>query len=560
MGKKEQMKKIKGLSISSGKVIAKVCVYSQVKHKSVMRRSIDTEKDAVEEIRRFEDAIAACSKEIDEMVNKVRREIGDREAEIYIAQKHIVNDPVIKEEVKKRVLKDRKNVEIIIDEVFKEYEEKFASLDNKYISERSSDISDINGRLLNYLLKTQPGFDCEGQEHCQKGMERIIVAKELTTDMMVHMNLSHVYGIVTEHGGATSHAAIIARAAGIPAVSGVIGIYNEVSCGVEILLDGDNGTVIIRPDKETADSVIQADAVEMKKGHLLLTPEGMEVLANASLIEDVEQAVSMYADGIGLFRTELLFIRMQHLLAEEEQFQFYSKVTEIMKGKPVTFRLLDVGGDKELAFLKPEREINPYLSLRGSRFLLANQQIFITQLRALVRLSTFGKVRILFPMIIDNSQVDKILTSLKEVITTVESIPENIISGVMFEVPSACLQAEDILKKVDFACIGSNDLIQYLFAVERDNEFTSQDFNPAHPVLWNIMKNLGNVAKHLEKPISICGEMAGKKEMVSRFLNAGITSLSVSPRLIPRVRNEMEKYVSNSRPLSQSASSRFDSP
>jgi phosphotransferase system enzyme I (PtsI) len=348
---------------------------------------------------------------------------------------------------------------------------------------------------------------------------------------------------VTERGGARSHAAIIARAAGIPAVSTATGIYKEVKCGDEILVDGDTGTVIVKPDKRTVDTIIQADTVEIENKRLLTTPEGMEVLANASLIEDVEQAANMGADGIGLFRTELLFIRMQHLLSEDEQFRFYLKVADTMPGKPVVFRLLDVGGDKELAFMKSEREINPFLSLRGSRFLLANKEIFTTQLRALVRLSTACKVKILFPMIIDSSQVDTIISALQEVTGVVESVPENILTGVMFEVPSACLQAEDILKKVDFANIGSNDLIQYLFAVERDSEVTSKAFNPRHPVLWSIMKNLSDTAKRLNKPITTCGEMAGKKGMISQFLDTGITSLSVSPRLIPRVRNEMVKYV-----------------
>ncbi len=534
------MKEYKGLAISSGKVVSKVCLYSQIQHKSIINKNIKTKKDVAQEIKRFENAVLACSTEMDEITEKVRNAIGDSEAEIYIAQKHIMNDPVIINEIKKRITQEKKNAEVILDKVYSEYEEKFANLSNEYISERSSDINEIRMHLLNYLLKTQPGFDCEGQEHCYKGRMRVIVAKELTTDMMVNMNLKHVYGIVTEHGGINSHAAIIARAAGIPAVSGAIGIYRDASCGDEVLVDSDSGTVIINPDKSIKDKIITEDAVEREKGVSLSTPKGMQVLANASLIEDVELAASMHADGIGLFRTELSFMRAQRLLTEDEQFDFYSKVIRLMVDRPINFRLLDVGGDKELTFLKNKGEKNPNVSLRGARFLLANHDILYTQVRALLRLSKFCPIRILIPMIVDIQQLDKILAHIKEIMKTINIVPENIQFGVMFEVPSACLQAEEIYKMVDFGCIGSNDLIQYLFALDRDNELVSQDFNLEHQVLWSIMKNLSDTAKKAGKPLSICGEIAGKKSMVTHFLKTGITSLSVSPRLIPRIRNEME--------------------
>ncbi len=537
------MKQFKGLPISSGKVVAKICVYSQVTHQGIVERTLDSDKEVEAEIKRFESAVTTCSEGMDSIAANVRKEIGESEAEIYVAQKHIMNDPVIIDEIKKRITANRKNAELIIDEVYSEYEEKFANLDNQYMSERSNDISDIRTRLLNYLLKTQPGFNCEGQGNCQRGKERIIVAEELTTEMMVHMNLSRVYGIVTEHGGLNSHAAIIARAAGIPAVTGADGIFKEVRCGSEILVDGDNGIVIVKPDQETQERILASEKVDVSQGYALSTPQGMEVLANASMLEDVQQAVNMNADGIGLFRTELCFIREQHLLNEQEQYSFYQKIIKIMGEKPVTFRMLDVGGDKQLAFLKSSKRTNPHLQMRGSRFLLANREIFVTQLRSLLRLSKRYKMRVLIPMIIDSLQVDKLISVVKEVMATVEAKSENLRLGVMFEVPSAFFEAEEIIKKVDFASIGSNDLIQYLFAVERENEIEAQDFNPEHPVLWKTMKMLSDVANKLDKPLSICGEMAGKKEMVSRFLDIGLTSLSVSPRLIPRVKLEMENYI-----------------
>jgi len=442
-----------------------------------------------------------------------------------------------------KITQEKKNVEVAISDVFSKYEEKFANRDDEYFSERSTDIGEISRRLLDRLSNTRPGFNCEGQEHCSRGNERIIVAEELTADMTVHMNLNHVRGIITEHGGYSSHAAIIARSVGVPAVSGVKGIYQHVSCGEQVLLDGDTGTVILDPDEKIIRELIPVDYVTSDKVCLLSSPQGMGAFANASMLADVEQAVAVRADGIGLFRTEISFIRAERLLSEEEQYSLYTEIMRVIDGRTMTFRLLDIGGDKELPFLKITKESNPFLGLRGARFLLESSEVFSSQVKALVRLSKQGKVRILFPMVIDTIQLDKLLQAARAVMATVEVVPENIEFGAMFEVPSACLQAESIMKKVDFTSIGSNDLIQYLFAVDRTNESVSEDYNPEHPALWEVLANLSATAEKTGKPLSICGEMAGREGMPTRLLDIGITALSVSPRLIPRVRNEMAGYV-----------------
>lgn len=530
-----------GLAISAGKVVAKVCVYYTEKHNTLTIRQLANEMEINAEIKRFYDAVAICSADFDKASEEVRVNIGVAEAEIFQAQKHIVNDPVINSEIEQVLIRKKINLEPVVSEVYKKYETKLASLENLVLRERSTDLAEIRRKLLGVLANTRPGFHCEGQLHCSRGVDRVIVAEELTSDMMVHMNLDHVRGIVTEHGGFTSHAAIIARSIGIPAVSGVRGILEKISCGTMVLVDGDNGHVIIEPDSETVEKLIPVEEVQGEIVCRLYSPRGVEAHANVSLMDDVQQAVAVHADGIGLFRTEINFIREERIPTEDEQYAFYAEVQRLMGERPVVFRLLDVGGDKELPFLKIEKETNPYLGWRGSRFLLGSNDIFATQVKALLRLSRKQKLRILFPMVIDIVQLQKLVSAVRELIQITDTNPENLLLGAMFEVPSACLQANSILKLIDFATIGSNDLVQYLFAIDRNNELVSQDYNPHHPVLWELIEQLSTTAKNIGKPLSICGEIAGLPHMVSRILNCGINSFSVSPRLIPRLRNEMHK-------------------
>ena len=537
-----QNKEFRGLSISSGKVSAKVCVYSQKKHSEVAAVNLETEEEIRKELQRFRDTISICNTELDVITKNVIREVGKAEAEIFSTQKHIMNDPVIIKQIEEGIVNGKKNAESVITGVFQQYEKKFENIDNEYFSDRSSDIGEIRRRLLDHLSDTRPGFECEGQRDCVRGKDRVVVAQVLSAEMMSSMNMRRVLGIVTEHGGINSHAAIIARSLGVPAVTGVHGIYKDVSCGMDILVDGDGGTVILEPDEATVKKLIPVDYVSMEKVCLLESPRGTIVQANASMIEDIQQSVSVRADGIGLFRTEISFINANRLLTEEEQYDFYSEVQRLMGDKPVTFRLLDVGGDKELPFLQIRKEENPFLGLRGARFLLENHEIFSPQVKALLRLSKHNHVRILFPMVIDNSQLEKLINAVREIMVAGDVLQENIKLGAMFEVPSACLQADKILKQVDFGSIGSNDLIQYLFAVDRNNESISEDYNPDHPVLWDVLKGLSNTAKQLNKPLSICGEMAGRSNIPTKLLDIGIASMSISPRLIPRVRNELAEY------------------
>jgi phosphotransferase system enzyme I (PtsI) len=540
-----------GLSVNPGKIYAPVCLYSAERHRKVIETKLTSPEEELEDLHKLEKALEAVTIDLEKISLTAAKNMGKVEAEIFVTQKHIVNDPLLGKKIRDTITTEKRNVESAVHQVFLRYEQEFMALDDAYMRERASDISDIRRRILDQLYDLRPGFACEGQAHCRRGKDRIIVAEELTAEMIVHMQLERVMGFVTEHGGLSSHAAIIARSLGIPSVTGVHGILDHVRCGDRVLVDGDSGTVYLKPDTATVERMVPKDRISKEDVRILKSPPGTEVLANASLVDDVTLARAVRADGIGLLRTEIVFLQANRLLSEDEQYDFYLHVVEIMSGKPVTFRLLDVGGDKPLSFLRIEKEANPYLGWRGARFLLGSPDIMALQVRALARVSKMHKIRIMIPMVVDGTQAKELRMLVNDQVATVDAKPENIELGAMFEIPSACLMAKEIFGHMDFGSIGSNDLIQYLFAVDRNNERVSADFNPEHPALWNMLRQLAAAAKRAKKPLSICGEMAGREGTPQKLLDIGISSMSVSPRLVTRVRNEVIKHAGHSGKLNR---------
>lgn len=536
------MQVFNGLSINFGTTLAPTCLYSAERHRHVIETRLKP-GDVAGELKRYRDAVDECSAQLDQIAENTAKAIGKSESEIFVTQKHIINDPQITRQVEEAIRHKKQNAEYAVHQVFQGYEDKFRAIDNIYMRERAGDIGEVRTRLLDNLRNLRPGFICEGQPHCSRGRNRIIVAEELTPDMVVHMDLENVKGFATEHGGISSHAAVIARSLGVPAVSGVHGLLDHVRCGDRILIDGDTGTVYLNPTRKTVEDLAPRHRDEDHEIQVVRTPAGMQVMANAGMLEDVRLARAVDADGIGLFRTEILFLKESRLLSEDEQYGLYRQVIELMGGKPVVFRLLDVGGDKPLPFLHIEEEANPYLGWRGARFLLGSPDILRMQIRALARASAHGHVKIMFPMVVDSRQTEQLRRATHEIMATTDADPERIELGAMFEVPSALFDARGIFRHVHFGSIGSNDLIQYLFAIDRNNERVSQDYNPSHPVLWQMLSKLSTVAASLDKPLSICGEMAAVDGMPTRLTDTGITSLSVHPRLVNRVRCELNRCL-----------------
>jgi phosphoenolpyruvate-protein phosphotransferase (PTS system enzyme I) len=541
------MQAFSGLSINFGTVVAQVCLYSAERHKNIIETRLATDEEVQREITRFRNSLAECSAELETIAASTAQSIGKSEAEIFTTQKHIMNDAAIVERIEKTISTARTNAEFSIHQVFSQYEEQFAQIDNVYLRERASDIGEVRTRLLDHMRDTRPGFVCQGQSHCSRGAGRIIVSETLTPDMIVQMDLERVKGFVTEHGGVSSHAAVIARSLGVPAVSGVQNLLGAVRCGDRVLIDGDTGTVYLHPDETTIADLAPLSRVRTEDVQILVSPAGTEVLANASLIEDVKLARRFAADGIGLFRTEILFMKVGRLLSEEEQYRYYRQILDSMDGRPVIFRLLDVGGDKPLPFLRIEKEENPYLGWRGARFLLGSPDVMGMQVRALARASRHGSLKMMIPMVVDGRQARKLRSAVNEGIAATGVAVDSIKVGAMYEVPSAMFDAKAIFEWMDFGSIGSNDLIQYLFAIDRNNERVSGDYDPEHPVLWRMLVDLTATARGLGRPLSICGEIAGREGIAGKLLETGISSLSVSPRLVNRVRGELGRHRDSER-------------
>jgi len=523
----------KGLALSEGCVVARVCMFNEKRHSNLPLYRVGG-GDVEREIKRTGRAIETATQRLDEIKGRVESDIGAAEAEIFVAQKTILQDPQLLGGIEKHIRTLGTNAEAAVAHVLDSYEAKLQGFDDEYIRDRASDFGEIKRRMLDVLSNIKPQLQCAGEEHCQRGRNRIIVAEELTPSIMVDLDTEHVMGFVTERGGTHSHGAILARALGIPAVSGLSGIRDRIGCGTELLVDGNSGEVVIWPAEDTISTMCPARVGEVKGPQPVDPVPGCTVMANLRIAEDVTEAAAMKAEGIGLYRTEIEVIAAGRLFTEDEYYERYSGVLRAMKGHPVTYRLLDIGGDKALPFLPIPREDNPALGWRGGRLLLGRRDLLQTQARALARVSREGEIRVTYPMIAELEQFLALRGAFREAIDDVEH--GSILHGVMFEVPSACLQAGEILKEADFGSIGTNDLIQYLFAVDRNNELVSADYHADRDVFWNLLAQMAAAARETGKPLSVCGELGGDVRYAARLRAAGIDTVSVNPRRIPSVR------------------------
>lgn len=526
--------RLKGLPISGGTAVARVCFFNENRHSNLPMYKVEG-KGKERELARLKRSTSIVAEQLETLKYDVSMRIGSAEAEIFAAQKAILLDNDFQQKMQDAVGTDNLNAESAIIGVLDMYETRLQEMDNEYIRERSTDIGEIKRRLLDILSNMNPSLQCAGAEHCHNGRDRIVVAEELTPRLTLELDTEHTIGFVTERGGVASHAAILARSLGIPAVSGMEKIHDFLSCGTKLFVNGYTGELILWPSDETLSQV-----PDVKRGKSEFAPpvepvDGFKVFANISLSSDVPDVTAVKAEGIGLYRTEFEFIAAHRILGEDEQFEHYASVVKSMNGKPVYFRLLDIGGDKQLSFLNVPKEENPCLGLRGARFLIRMPELLGNQARALARASQYGPVYVMYPMIVD---LEQFLTLKNMFLKAVSGISSGQVKhGVMFEVPSACLQAEELFKEADFASIGSNDLIQYLFAVDRNNENVAYDYNPGKTALWSLMKQIARSASNAGKELSICGELAGDPQYVSSLIELGITAVSLSPRLISDVRN-----------------------
>lgn len=543
-------KRLTGAAISGGIALARVCLFRQSRHNALPSYSVRGEGVA-RELARLRQATDVVTDRLDSLTSEVAERIGKAEAGIFVAQKMMLQDPVLRDEMDKAIA-DGCNAERAATQTLDGYELQLAELDDEYIRERASDLGELKRRLLDVLCNTAPSFQCAAEGTCARGHNRIVVTQELTPSVTLEMGTAELLGFVTERGGVTSHAAILARALGIPAVSGIPRIHELVPCGTEVLVNGNTGEVIIQPSEETKarweGQVSTGGAVSV------VQPVGsLKVMANISTAAEAAEAVRMEAEGIGLYRTEFEFFAAGASLDEEAQHRLYTDVLGAMGSLPVLFRMLDIGADKPLDELALPKEDNPALGCRGARLLLLRPELMRPQARALARASRRGVVHVTYPMVTGVKQFRRLREAFGEMTSDIET--GRILHGVMFEVPSACMEARSLLDEADFGSIGSNDLIQYFFAADRNNENVVGDFSPDHEVFWQLLESLVAAADATGKDLSLCGELAADTQYTAKLISIGLRAVSVSVRHIPVVRRAAARAVADKQELHTDASS-----
>ncbi|RKD34211.1 phosphoenolpyruvate--protein phosphotransferase [Thermohalobacter berrensis] len=546
---------MKGIGASPGIAIGKVLVKEETKVE-VEKKSIE---DTKAEIERLQEARERSKEQIEKLYNHALENIGKDEAKIFEAHMLILDDPEYFGQVENKIKSENANAEWALKTVTDTFVAMFENMDNEYMRERAADIKDVSGRVLKLLL----GIDTTDFSNLDE--EVIIVAKDLTPSDTAQMDKEKVIGFVTEIGGRTSHSAIMARTLEIPAVVGVEGILEAAQNGDTIVFDGDEGEVYVNPEEKVIEGYEDKkkkyeefkEKLEELKGAKSVTKDGVEVelVANIGTPKDVEGVIRNDGEGIGLYRTEFLYMDRDKLPTEDEQFEAYKEVVEKLEGKPVVIRTLDIGGDKELPYLDLPEEMNPFLGYRAIRLCLDKTDIFKTQLRALLRASAYGNLKIMFPMISSIAEVrqaKKILEEVKEELRSENvEFDDNIEVGMMIEIPAAAVMSDLFAKEVDFFSIGTNDLIQYTTAVDRMNQKISYLYSQFHPALLRLVKQVIDNAHKEGIWVGMCGEAAGDPKLIPVLLGMGLDEFSMSPISILRARwiirntskEEMEEMV-----------------
>jgi len=532
-----------GIAVSAGICRGKILVLHRARHIIARRGLADNELN--EEVGRFEKALVQTRQQILEIQGKVLETLSSKEADIFEAHLLMLEDRVLVDEVIKMVRDQKVNADFAFHTVAERYVMALVSANDEYLRERANDMRDLTARVLDNLLEVEDEFDLRHlAEPC------ILVSHDLSPSTTAQLDKKFVLGFATDIGGQTSHTAIMARSLGIPAVVGLQTVSQELDSGDYALLDGYNGTVIVNPTDQTLFEYGQLAKIKASLAEKLreiqqqpaVTLDGKFIHLSANIEDqnDIESVLVHGAEGVGLFRTEYLFISRESLPTEEEQYQSYRKVAAALKPNPVIIRTLDLGGDKFASHLQLAKEVNPFLGWRAIRFCLAQPELFRAQLRAILRASAEGNVKMMYPMISGleelnqaNALVEKCRAELR---TAGLPFDEKMEIGAMIEIPSAALIADVLAPRVKFFSIGSNDLIQYTLAADRTNEKVSHLYEPTHPAIIRLIKTTVDAAHRHNIWAGVCGEVAGDPVLAPLLIGLGVDELSAAPTLVDQVK------------------------
>ncbi len=507
------------------------------------------EGDSSEAIILFEKALDKSINEIKHIAETSLEKLGRDHAMIFEAHVEIISDPEFINQIKEKITKEGLHPAKATKDVSDTFANMFFSMQDEYFKQRGSDILDISKRLISNIL----GIKIRSISDANKGT--VLVAEDLTPSDTAQIDKSMINGFITEIGGATSHSSIIAKTLQIPAVAGFTNVLTEVNDGDVVILDGTSGEVLLNPDEQTIEfykhriKEIEEEKkiwAELKdKEAVALSGEILEVSANIASASQIEDAIEDGARGVGLFRTEFLYMDTERLPTEDEQFEAYKKVLEAMKEYNVVIRTLDIGGDKNVSYMDTPNELNPFLGVRAIRLCFQRDDIFRTQLRALIRASVYGKLHIMFPMIAtlgDLRRAKKVYVEeynkLKE---SGVAVSDNIKIGIMVEIPSTAVLADRFAKEVDFFSIGTNDLIQYTFAADRLNDNVSYLYQPYNPSIIRLVKNVVDAAHDHNIWAGMCGEMAGDQLAIPLLFGLGLDEYSMSSPSVPAAKTLISK-------------------